>query len=221
MPKIPFESEPKIIAWKESLTRHGCVLNKINPEHLFYRKNGELLFALLTIDAVDPQGYALPSLVLVRGHACVIVPLVVNVQSGAERFLMIRQRRNGNGAESLEFPAGMLDRDVSDPVGVAVKEVLEETGLTVKRQELWSLHDKPLLTSAGLLDEGIFYYGCRIELDNEQFNAFEGRIAGAVHEDEHIKVTLCTREQAEAQTYSTQVLLGFHLFEQHVKTHPV
>ncbi|MDD5674257.1 MAG: NUDIX hydrolase [Chitinivibrionales bacterium] len=213
MSNLPYEFEPKVMAWKQSLIDHGCVIRKIEPVHLFYRHNGELLFAVLALDAVDPEGRPLPSQVVVRGHACVIVPLLINEQTGLERFLMVRQRRSGNGALSLEFPAGMLDRDLERPAAVALKELREETGLTIGGEQLVLLHDKPLLTSAGLLDEGIYYYGCRITLADAAFRAFEGRIAGAADEGEHITAALCTRKEAEAQTHSSQVMLGFSLFE--------
>jgi DNA-binding NtrC family response regulator len=45
--------------------------------------------------------------VVVRGNACVIVPLLANSDTGEEKYLMIYQRRSGNGRLSLEFPAGM------------------------------------------------------------------------------------------------------------------
>jgi len=69
---------------------------------------------------------------------------------------MVRQRRIGNGNLSLEFPAGMLDAEVDNPLGVATREFIEETGLGISASDLFPLFDKKLFSSVGASDEGIF-----------------------------------------------------------------
>ncbi len=118
----------------ETVLDAGCSINKLVPLSLLYKKNGELLFALCEADVTDPQGNKLPRYIFIRGHAVIVVPLVKNRDTGEERFLMIRQRRIGNGGNNLEFPAGMLDREVNAARAVAVRELSEETGLDVERQ---------------------------------------------------------------------------------------
>jgi ADP-sugar diphosphatase len=208
-----YEDEPKIRMWKEGLRASGCVIKKITPLRLIYSRRNELLFALLDTDIRTAGGYRLPNIALVRGNACVVVALLHNTETSGEKFLMIRQWRTGSGMRALEFPAGMLDREVEDPAKVAAKELSEETGLAVPPKLLVPLNDIPLHTSAGLQDEAILYYGCRVELGPQRFRSFEGASAGAPHEGESIEVTLRTREEAEAESTSLQVHLGFHLFE--------
>ena len=207
-----FRSEPKVKEWISTVKNAGCRLASLDPLHLIHKRNGELLFGLFRTEIRDPDEHPLPEIVLIRGHACVIVPMVRNRDTGEERFVMIRQWRTGSGLLSLEFPAGMVDRE-SDPTLVAVRELQEETGLTVKRQEVHPLTDKLLYTSAGLQDEGIYFYGCLVELEAAEYASLENRLTGAEHEEEHITVTLKTREQGEAETTSAQVRLGFFLFE--------
>jgi ADP-sugar diphosphatase len=213
MDQLDYQQEPKVKQYRKMLEDAGCRIRGLKPLTLLHKRNGELLFGMFEVDAVDPAGNKLLPYVLVRGHACVIVPVVRNADTGEERFLMVRQRRTGNGQLCLEFPAGMLDREIDDPMGVARREVEEETGLKLDRSQFFPLHDKPLFSSVGLQDEAVLYYGCRAELCDKEYRAFEGRISGSKAEGEHIQVTLMTREQAEKEATSLQVMLGFCLYQ--------
>lgn len=208
------KKEPKIRAWMDLVETAGCTIRKIEPVSLVHKKNGDLLFALLDTAIRSPEGHALPNIVFIRGDACLIVTLVRNRVTGEERFLMVRQRRVGNGSLCLEFPAGMLDTEVDDPAGVAAREFAEETGINVIAGDLFPLCDRKLFSSVGACDEGIYYYGCIRELDEAAWRSCAANpAAGNPAEGEHISVTLVSREEAEKEATSLQVHLGFHLFE--------
>jgi 8-oxo-dGTP pyrophosphatase MutT (NUDIX family) len=211
------ENEPKIRAWMNLVRNAGCAVNKIKPITLLRKKNKELLFALLDTDLRSPEGHGLPRYLFIRGDACLVVPLVRNRNTGEERFLMVRQRRVGSGSLSLEFPAGMLDSDVDDPVGVAARELAEETGIKAAAADLFPLCDKKLFSSVGACDEGIYYYGCTLEIDEDEWRSLaNGKKAGNPEEGEHISVTLMTRKEAGNEATSLQVHLGFYLFEKYL-----
>ena len=214
---MDLDNEPKILAWKKSVTAAGCAIREIRPMNVVRRKNGELLFALLDAGIASPEGHALPNIIFVRGDACLVVTLVRNRGTGEERFLMVCQRRTGNGLLSLEFPAGMLDTEVGNPRGVAARELAEETGIDVAEGELFPLINKKLYSSAGASDEAIFYYGCVKEYDDASFKALSGRTGGNPEEGEHISVVLMSREDAEKEATSLQVMLGFYLFEKKMR----
>lgn len=214
--KIDFLKEPKVRDWKKTLQNNGVEFESIKPAHLFHKKNGELLFGTFEIDAKDSGGRSLPKMVLIRGHACVVVPLLINKDTGEKRYLMIRQMRNANGCMSLEFPAGMVDRRIADPTAVARDELHEETGLMISKNKLFRLRKTLIYSSPGLQDEGIYFYGCVIKMSDKIFKSFKGRIAGKATEGEYIKVVLCTRKKAQIETTSLQVMLGFRLFEEYL-----
>ena len=211
---LSLSDEPKIRAWMDLVRNAGCSIREIRPLSLTRKKNGELLFALLDADIRSPEGNGLPNIVFIRGDACVIVPLVRNRVTGEERFLMVRQRRAGSGSVSLEFPAGMLDNDVNDPLGVAVRELSEETGLKVTAGDLFPLSDRKLYSSVGASDEAIYYFGCIKEFDDATYRSLQGRLCGNPEEDERISVVLMSRTDAEREATSLQVRLGFYLFEE-------
>lgn len=216
-----FLNEPKIASWKKRLFNSGCSINEIKPLNIYFRPNGELLFALLKADVTDPEGNKIPPVIFIRGHACIIVPQVINKSTGEKRFCMVIQRRIATGAETLEFPAGMLDRNIERPTAVALKELQEETGLTISDDSLFPLSDKPLYSSPGASDEGIYYYGCSIELDDEAFHALEGTLMGQSSENERIRVTLKSKEEAANELTSLPARLGIFLFDEYCSQHDI
>lgn len=59
---------------------------------------------------------------------CNIVPLTADGQ-----VVMVRQRRHGIDAETLELPGGMIDPGDPSPAEAAQRELLEETGYRAER----------------------------------------------------------------------------------------
>ncbi len=207
--------ENKIKKWIDSVEAEGCKVHSFSVLNEIRKKNGKLLFALVDAKVTSPEEISLPHIVFIRGHACVIVPLIENTSTGVKKFLMVRQRRIGSGQMSLEFPAGMLDEDSDDPEGVAVRELQEETGLQISSSSLFPLHKQMLFSSVGGSDEGIYYYGCIVRVDDSTFRSFQNRMAGISEENECITVELISRNEAEAQTTTMQVPLGFYLFDKY------
>jgi 8-oxo-dGTP pyrophosphatase MutT (NUDIX family) len=209
-----FLSDTKIRSWLNTIASAGCTINGVNPLATVYKKNGQVLFAFVETDITTPEGPKLLPYCFVRGHGCIVIIMLRNRDNGEERFLMIEQRRIGHGRLALEFPAGMVDEEVDNPRGVALRELGEETGLSIDGSLLHELHHRPLYSSAGGCDEALYYYGCLLELSGEEYKSLEGRQTGKHAENEHIRVTLKTLRQAEAEICSALALLGLHLFKQ-------
>ena len=203
---------PKYQAWKRTVEGNGCTVGKVDLISGLPKRDGTLLFALIKADVRDPSGRPLPAYALLRGHAVIIVTEAVNRDNGERRFVMIRQRRIGSGAETLEFPAGMTDEDIGDPLGVALKELEEETGLQARPDQVFPLSPRPLYTSSGLNDEAIHYFGCTLELPGDRYHALEASETGKAEEGEFIRVCLVGHEEALPQVDSVQVRLGFSLW---------
>jgi ADP-sugar diphosphatase len=203
---------PKYRAWKRAVEANGCVIRQVELLTYLPKGDGSLLFAMIKARVEDPSGRPLPGYALLRGHAVVVVTEVANLETGERKFLMLRQRRIGNGAETLEFPAGMVDENVDDPAAVALKELHEETGLAIRREQLIRLCQRPLYTSSGLADEAIHYYGCSLALPSDQYQALEGGLRGQAEEGEFIRLELWDHEKALPHVDSVQVRLGFSLW---------
>lgn len=212
-----FQHSPKYRQWKYKVEGAGCLVRKVEMLQALSKRDGSLLFGLLRTQVEDPEGRPLPAYLLLRGHASVVVTVIENSETQVRKFLMLRQRRIGHGGESLEFPAGMLDGDVEDPVGVAVRELKEETGLDIARHELHALCDRPLYSSAGLDDEAIHYFVCKVVLPPEKIAALDGGETGQADEHEHIRLSLWDEAEALAEIDSLQVRLGFYLYAEFLR----
>lgn len=217
MKKHSLENSPKFQQWKSRLESSGCTINNIEILFEKHKSNGELLFSLLNVDATSPDNKKLLPIVFLRGDASIIIPLIRNKDTKEEKFLMILQRRIAMGEENLEFPAGMMDLEIDKPMTTAVIELEEETGVKIDLDSVFPLSNKPLFSSPGASDEAIHYFGTIINMNNNDFNSLEGRIRGLESENEHIKVTLKTRAEAEPEIHSLQARLGFYLFDEYLK----
>ena len=207
-----YTDAPKYKSWIKKIKNSKCKIEKIVPLHIINKPNGELLFALLDADILTPQNEKLLPYIFLRGDASLIVPLIINSDTGEKKLLMIRQRRIANGEINLEFPAGMVDLNTDKPTETAISELSEETGVTISQSDIFKLSSKPFYSSPGASDEAIFYYGAIIKMGSSLFNSLEGRLTGDKSENEHIQVTLKSISSAEEKLTSLQGRLGLELF---------
>jgi 8-oxo-dGTP pyrophosphatase MutT (NUDIX family) len=208
----------KIDQWRKNIVNNNCAIQSVRTLHTINKRDNSPLFSLLDASVVAPEGYRLPNVVFIRGNAVIVVPQVINQETGEERFLMVRQRRIGSGGLSLEFPAGMIDHEGDDPAEVGSRELFEETGVELLPRDLFVLSPAPLYSSSGASDEAIFYYGCRTTLPPARFDSLHNGRRGNADDDEHITVELHTRPSAEHQVSSLQARLGFFLFDEWLRT---
>jgi 8-oxo-dGTP pyrophosphatase MutT (NUDIX family) len=206
------EKSSKYQNWQNKIVDAGCRLENVEELSSQWKPGGELLFAYLDAAVRAPEGYQLPHILFLRGDAVVIVPRVINRQTRQERFLVVQQRRIADGAIHMEFPAGMVDSHGDDPRRTAQNELYEETGLCVQSEDLQLLHQKPLYSSPGASDEGIWFFGIRLEISNERYRSLPGSEHGKTDENERIRVDLVSDKTLIDNAASLQVLYGRELF---------
>ncbi|MCL2844661.1 MAG: NUDIX domain-containing protein [Chitinivibrionia bacterium] len=185
-------SEAKLLNYISTLSENVQVDN-VKILSTQRKGNGELLFATLEIKSDDVLPF-----VFVKGDGVSIVPIIT--AQNAKYFLCVEQRRIADGKIHCEFPAGMMDTDC-DPLAVVIKELEEETGIKIKREDVETLNDgKPLFTSPGACDEKIYFFKTEISLTANEFSALQNKIID--NGDEKIIVKLYTEEELQAKTVS-------------------
>ncbi len=185
-----WDESVKFNVWKKSLLNNNIKINTIEEKYSVHKRSGDLLFSLLEIKATDPDGIPLLPIVLIRGNFVSVVVAIKDSETNEKYFLLVKQRRIANGAVFFEHPAGMCDSE-TDPYKVALKEVEEETGLIIKKEDLHLLWEKQLYSSPGLLDEAGYFFYCDIELKSNELSEFKNKQTGAKDENEHIETFLC------------------------------
>ena len=184
----------KYKTWEKELKKNNIRIESVEEKYSVRKKNGEILFTLAHLDAKDEEGYPLLPIVLLRGSFVAVLTALREKESGKTYFLLVKQRRVATGGYFYEHPAGMCDSE-TDPYKVALKEVEEETGLTIQKEQLELIWDKHLYSSPGLLDEAGYFFVCEVEMSAVELDTYRDRITGAQDENERIFTFLCPEDE--------------------------
>lgn len=209
----PLEDSLKYQTWSANLKTHGIHLRGVDELSTIRKKNGEILFSLLRIQATAPEGNPLLPIVMLRGHFVSVLTCLIDQETRKEFQLLVCQRRVANGALFYEHPAGMCDSQ-RDPYEVALTEVSEETGLDIRREWLHLHTPEPLYSSPGLLDEGGYFFSCEIEMSRAEIDAYHMRRGGHYGEGEFIHTYIATHSEAKGLIKNVSGLLAIYLWEE-------
>ena len=207
------EDSLKYQQWRETLESNQITIHSVEPLSLTHKSNGEIIFAKLKVNATNAAGEKLLPIVLLRGHFVSVLTCFTSQETGEQFLLLVKQHRIANGAISFEHPAGMCDSE-TNPVAVAVKEVKEETGLSISPQQLVQLNEELLFTSAGLLDEGGYFFYCELTLPQQEIDAYRDKKSGALGENEFINTHITPISEALALMNSVASKLNLFLYWQ-------
>jgi ADP-sugar diphosphatase len=186
------------------------------------------------------NGRKIPSIVFMRGGAVSILVLLRCLDSGERWVVCCRQPRVPVGKKSLlELPAGMLD-DSGSFVGVAAKELEEETGIKIGVADLVDLtalamgfsrdlesggdstneeNNKAtskmpgVYPSAGGCDEFLRLLLFRKDLPKSEIDNLRGKATGNIAEGECIVLDLVPYNQLWRQCTDMKALSSMILFE--------
>jgi ADP-sugar diphosphatase len=186
---------PKYRAWRSQLEQNGLTVNGINEKYVRHRHNGEVLFAMLELDAVTPEGDRIPPACFLKGHAVAVLVALIDADTGEKFVVLVRQRRIADGSLTHEHPAGMVDAD-DDPAEVAARELDEEIGLQIRPDELTRLRDRPLFPSSGTSDEAMHFFFVERTLPRSEIMAFQDKDMGVLSEHERIRTSVVTLPDA-------------------------
>lgn len=103
---------------------------------------------------------------------CSGVVIVLVYHTGKEMYLMVEQYRPPIGCRVLEWPAGLID-DGETAVQAAMRELFEETGLTVSEENLINLGR--VYSAVGITNEEVNVFA--VEID-DSFELSEPDIKG-------------------------------------------
>jgi len=179
-------------------------IQSITVQAIDRRFDGGLLFAKLYADVTDEDGRRVPGAVFLRGDAVGML-IVLTAPSGKWVVLTVQPRFPSGQFESVEIPAGMMD-DEGDFAGTAAREIKEETGISIHRDELRYLGE--FFPSCGGTDEKILLYACEKKVSDEEIRDMQGRVTGAHHEHERIRLRIVPLDRLQGSTNDPKALLA-------------
>jgi len=184
-------------------------------------------FVKFRAEVVDKQGARIPGIVFMRGGAVAILVLFKSQDDGKVYAVMTVQPRVPVGNASLsELPAGMLDGS-GKFVGVAAKELEEETGIQISENELSDLtgmafSENPEFAnlqafgaypSAGGCDEFIRLYLYRRVVSSQELGEIENKIHGRADENEKIYLKLVELDDIWKSTTDMKAMSAMFLYQ--------
>lgn len=132
-----------------------------------------------------------PGIVFMRGSSVSIL-IVLILPNGQKFVLLVKQPRVAIGKIYMEAVAGMMDGN-GNFIGVAAKEIKEETGLEILEENLIPLGS--IIPSPGGCDEQIELYAYEWHISEEEFAELEGKATGCIEEGEQIVLTTIPYEE--------------------------
>lgn len=216
MTKEKLEEAHKFQIWKNNLEANGLKINKVEEIYHRFRQNGEILFALLMLDADVPEGGKIPPILFLKGEVLSVLICLIDNITNEKYLLVVKQRRICNGSITYEHPAGMIDAKDS-PKYVALKEVQEETGLVIKANQLTRLNEKPFFPSSGTSDEAMYLFYCELTLPKSEIMKYNNRNTGAANESEKIVTEVLSFKDAHHLMNNSNALLLNYMYLNKVK----
>ncbi|AQG82165.1 NUDIX hydrolase [Spirosoma montaniterrae] len=209
------EDAPKFKFWKSQIEANGLTINGIKDHFIRRRHNGEVLFAMLELDADTPEGDKIPPVCFLKGHAASVLVCLIDDQTGEKFVVLVKQRRISDGSQTYEHPAGMVDA-ADDPADVAARELGEEIGLEATATELTKLNPRLWFPSTGTSDEAMHFFFIERTMPRAEIMAFHHKNMGNHSEFERITTAVATLPEAHKLVNNVNGLLIHFLYLKHV-----
>ena len=214
-PLESLEDAPKFKFWKDQMVSNGLTINTISEKYIRRRRNGEVLFAMLEVDADTPEGDKIPPALFLKGHAASVLVSLIDADTNEKFVVLVRQRRISDGSHTYEHPAGMVDADDA-PADVAARELDEEIGLTATAADLTKLNPRLWFPSTGTSDEAMHFFYLERRLTRDEIMAFHHKDMGNASEFERITTVVTSLPEAHKLVNNVNGLLIHFMYLQHV-----
>ncbi|GAB3559632.1 NUDIX hydrolase [Spirosoma fluminis] len=209
------QDAPKFRFWKGQMESNGLKINEVKEHFIRRRHNGEVLFAMIEVDADTPEGDKIPPVCFLKGHAASILVCLIDKDTKEKFVVLVRQRRISDGSQTYEHPAGMVDASDA-PDEVAARELGEEIGLSVTAAELTKLNPRLWFPSTGTSDEAMHFFYIERELPRNEIMAFHHKNMGNQSEFERITTIIASLPEAHKLVNNVNGLLIHFLYLKHV-----
>lgn len=202
-----FKNKLTLNKWKKIIYKKKIKLIKIKKISEIYRSDSD--FNISTIDCdVVVKNKKIKRIVQLEGDSVVIVPVLKLKNKKKLMTILVKQFRLAVGSETLEFPSGSVNNNLYK--NQALKEIFEETGLKIKKNNLIKLNNKPIfmLPSNNFARVNFYYFIKKIDLNWIKRN--NNKKTGIKNEGELITTKIVTFDSLKF-IQSASVIVGLSL----------
>lgn len=210
----------KFKKWCNALKLNSThTLNKITINDIVLFPGRGVGFVTLNAGIIDNvTNNPIPGIVLIRGHSVgMIIVLECDTGRGVKKYTVLtKQARPATGnMDFIEIPAGMMDSG-NNFTGVAAKEIEEETGIKIQKNELKDLtaaHGSPgLYLSPGACDEAMKFYLFSAKIQYSDIQKLQGQVTGKESEGEKITLKIVELDQLTNITPDIKTICAYHMY---------
>lgn len=219
-------SDPRMLTWlakmqeEESKGNVNGTVEKIEVQGVDMFGPTKVGFIKFTVEIKDKVTEKKnKSIVFMRGGAVTI--LIVLICNGKKYVLTTLQRRWAiPDSHYEEIPAGMLDGS-GNFLGVATKELEEETGININKSDLVDLGELVgsgvFYPSPGACDEFMKVYLYQTHISDADLTSFQNKLTGNYAEGESITLNVRPLEEIVKLTDS-KALVAYTWYQEWLKT---
>jgi 8-oxo-dGTP pyrophosphatase MutT (NUDIX family) len=160
-------------------------------------------------------------IVFMRGDSVAILVLLHEIDKKKKinqlHVVLTCQNRIPAGDQNfVELVARMVDSSTNNVIGVAAKEVEEETGIKINIKDTIDLG--MMAPSMGGCDERMHMYAFVQKVTSEQINKYEGKLTGNLEEGESITLKVVKYEEVMQHTYDAKAMCAMFKYEQYLRS---
>jgi len=202
-----FKNKLNFKKWKKNINKKKIRLIKIKKIYEIYRSDSDFNISTIDCDFVI-KNKKIKRIVQLEGDSVVIIPVLKLKNKKKLMTILVKQFRLPVGSETLEFPSGSVKSNLYKDQ--ALKEIFEETGLKIKKNNLIKLNNKPIfmLPSNNFARVNFYYFIKKIDLNWIKRN--DKKKTGIKNEGELITTKIVTFDSLKF-TQSASVIVGLKL----------
>jgi len=202
--------------WVDQLSEDYNIV-EIHSDSLDFLSNGEILFIKLHVVMQNCSGDIFSRSFVLRKDA---VAILIVLECGKEQFvILVDQPRIPTGySRFTEIPAGIID-SMENIVGAAIREVEEETGIIITKNDLVDIFakiygdkDHGIYLAPGLTNDNVRLFLVEKQITQAELSVICGRLAGAQDENEDIIVRVIPMESLAKETMDAKSLAAITLY---------